>query len=449
MKLKHFYTAIIFLISLQLYAEKFDYDGMRYRGETVKEYAISEKGTLLMKEIHGDIKIIGEARNNILVTERYSINAYSESSAEKIYQEYRAKYILKGNTLIVEGQEDSKRYHSDFLVQVPANFNLDINASGGDLVAEKISGTVEMHTSGGDIDILEIQGNLNINTSGGDINIRKSGEDINAGTSGGDVVCDGIVGKLYAKTSGGDITVEDLQGDGEIRTSGGDIYISHIKGKRFDGSTSGGDIGADYIDADLKLNTSGGDIVIGKTASHVRLHTSGGDIDVEEVGGNLDASTSGGDITVEKVKGTCTVNTSGGDIDLGLAMDNVRATTSGGDIYMSNVYGAVFAHTSGGDIELHKELHKSSKDNTIDLGSSGGDIYLSIPDNIKADIFAQIIVYNKWDKNEIRSDFPLDITQEQRGSKLIITGKGSVNGGGDDITLKTSGGDIKISRLMQ
>jgi DUF4097 and DUF4098 domain-containing protein YvlB len=130
-------------------------------------------------------------------------------------------------------------------------------------------------------------------------------------------------------------------------------------------------------------------------------------------------------------------------------MDNVRATTSGGDIYMSSVYGAVYAHTSGGDVELHKEQQKSSKDNSIDLSSSGGDIYLSVPDDMKADIFAQIIVYDKWDKNEIRSDFPLEITEEQRGSKLIITGKGKINGGGDEITLKTSGGDIKINRSMQ
>jgi len=143
------------------------------------------------------------------------------------------------------------------------------------------------------------------------------------------------------------------------------------------------------------------------------------------------------------------VSTSGGNIEIEFAQDKVRASTSGGDIYISKVYGAVYAHTSGGDIEMRKIIEKSIKDNTIDLSTSGGDIILSLPDNVKADVFAQITVYDKWDKSEIRSDFPLDISKENRGSKLIITGQGRINGGGDAITLKTSGGDIKIDRLMQ
>jgi len=448
MKTKHI-LIILAILSIQLVAEKFNFDGMRYRGETVKEYNITEKGSLVMENIRGDIKIIGEARNNIQVSERYSINAYSESDAEKIFRDYRAKYILKGNTLIIEGEDNSKRYQSDFTIQIPSNFNLDISASGGDIVIETVTGIIESRTSGGDIDILEINGTITINTSGGDINIREANADINAVTSGGDVTLSRISGKLYSKTSGGDISVINLSGDGEVRTSGGDVYISQIKGKYFEGSTSGGDIGADNIDTEINLRTSGGDISVGKTSSHARLHTSGGSIEIDEVGGNLDASTSGGDIEVDRVDGYCILSTSGGNIEIEFARDNVRASTSGGDIYLSTVYGAVYAHTSGGDIEMRKEIVKSIKDNTIDLSTSGGDVFLSLPDNIKADVFAQITVYNKWDDSEIRSDFPLDISKEKRGSKLIITGQGRINGGGEDIVLKTSGGDIKIDRLIQ
>ena len=448
MKSKHILIILAFF-SIQVMAEKFNFDGMRYRGETVKEYNIAEKGSLVMENIHGDIKIIGEARNNIQVSERYSINAYSESDAEKILRDYRAKYILKGNTLVIEGEDNSKRYQSGFTIQIPSNFNLDINASGGDIVIETVTGVIESHTSGGDIDIVEINGKLTLHTSGGDINIREADADINAVTSGGDVTLSQISGKLYSKTSGGDISVKDLIGDGKVRTSGGDVYISQIKGKYFEGSTSGGDIGANNIDTEINLSTSGGDISVGKTSSHVRLHTSGGDIEIDEVGGNLDASTSGGDIEVDRVDGHCVLSTSGGNIEIEFARDNVRASTSGGDIYLSTVYGAVHAHTSGGDIEMRKEIVKSINDNTIDLSTSGGDVSLSLPDNIKADVFAQITVYNKWDDSEIRSDFPLDISKEKRGSKLIITGQGRINGGGEDITLKTSGGDITIDRLIQ
>ncbi|MGC9363066.1 MAG: DUF4097 family beta strand repeat-containing protein [Fidelibacterota bacterium] len=401
---------ILILLYCQLPAQKLEYDGMRYHGESVKEYNISEKGSLVMKKIRGDIKIVGAARNNVTVTERFRINTYSEKEAEKILRAYRAKYIQKGDVLTIEGGDNFRRYQNDFTIQVPNNFNLNIDVIGGDIVTETVNGIIEIRTSGGDIDILETAGKLTVNTSGGDISIRDCRAEIRAITSGGDVVLNQISGNTYAKTSGGDITVKKLIGDGEIKTSGGDIYIAGVRGKFFKGSTSGGDIGADDIDAELTLNTSGGDIDIGR------------------------------------VSGECTLNTSGGDIEVRMAEEKIQATTSGGDIYISEVYGAVYGRTSGGDIEVNKLLRKSLPNHKIDLASSGGDISLTIPDYMKADIFAQITVYDKWDRCEIRSDFPLDIQKESRGSKLIITGEGRINGGGDDITLKTSGGNIDIRR---
>ncbi len=449
MKIKYFGLVFILTVSVFTFAEKFQYDGRRYHGEIRKEYSISDNGGLIMKNIRGDVKIVGEARDNILVAERYSISAYSESSAKKIFRDKRAKYILKGKTLLIEGSSDSRRYRSDFTIRIPSKFNLDISASGGDIVAETVTGVVDINTSGGDVDVIEITGKLNIHTSGGDISAIKCRKDITVNTSGGDIIMKKIIGNLYAKTSGGDITIDDLNGDGKVKTSGGDIYLTRIKGKRLEASTSGGDIDADFIDINVSLSTSGGDINVGKTKSDVHLRTSGGDIEIDEVGGSLDASNSGGDIYVKLVKGACNLHTSGGDIEIDAALHNVKATTSGGDILLSAAAGSIYAHTSGGDVEVRKVLHKAFKDNSIDLASSGGNIRIYLPDNIKADIFSRITVHNKWDKNQIRSDFPLDITKEIKGSKLIITGKGRINGGGDPVNLKTSSGNIIISRLLQ
>lgn len=441
-----FLITLPILLSCLLPAQKLEYDGMRYRGEAVKEYKISDKGTLVMEKIRGDIKIVGEARNSVLVTEQYRINAYSEKEAQKILQNYRAKYLQKGSSLIIEGSDESRRFQNDFFIQIPTRFNLEVDAEGGDIVTETINGTIAIRTAGGDIDIHESDGKITVHTSGGDIAIRDSKAEIRANTSGGDVVLNRIIGDTYAKTSGGDITIKNLEGDGEVKTSGGDIYIVGIQGKYFSGSTSGGDIGADDINAEATLNTSGGDVAVGRINYHARLHSSGGDIEVEEVNGYLDASTSGGDIDIGRVRGECVLHTSGGDIEVSLVENEIRATTSGGDIYMAEAYGAIHASTSGGDIEVNKLLGKSLTDHTVDLTSSGGDIILSIPNEIRADIFAQITVYDKWERCEIRSDFPLDIEKESHGSKLIITGTGRINGGGDDITLKTSGGNININR---
>ncbi len=449
MKLNNLLLIFILIAAVDATAQQFEYDGKYYRGEIKKKYDIPENGLLNMKNINGDVKIVGETRNDILVTERYRISAYSEASARNIFDDSHTKYIFKGKTLIIEGASGSRRYQSNFLIQIPAKFNLDVQASGGDLVTETVSGQINLRTSGGDIDIVDLNGKIDIYTSGGDLTIRQCRKDLNATTSGGNICINKFSGQLQAKTSGGDINIENLDGNGEIKTSGGDIYLTKIKGDRFNATTSGGDIGADYIDTQLELSTSGGDINIGQARANAWLHTSGGDIQIDEVSGNLEANTSGGDISVKYVKGAAILHTSGGDIELERALNNVKATTSGGDINLSYVTGSVYARTSGGNIELEKHLEKTTKDNSIDLASSGGDIAITIPNNMPADIFAKITIYNKWDNNQIRTDFPITVTREVKGSRVIITGKGSINGGGDPINLETSGGDIIIHKIMQ
>lgn len=449
MKLNNLLFAFTLIATINATAQQLNYDGKYYKGEIQKEYEIPENGLLNMKNIRGDVKIVGESRNNIFVTERYRISAYSESSAQKIFDESHTKYIFKGKTLTIEGSSSYRRYQSNFLIQIPAKFNLDVQASGGDLAAESVNGQIYLRTSGGDIDVVALNGKIDLHTSGGDLTIRQCRKDLIANTSGGDICINKFSGQLHAKTSGGDINIEGLEGNGEVRTSGGDIYLTKIKGERFTAGTSGGDIGADYIDARLELTTSGGDINIGKSNSDTRLYTSGGDIQIDEIGRNLEANTSGGDINIHFVRGTAILHTSGGDIEIEKAQSNVKATTSGGDIILSYVTGSIYARTSGGDIELEKHLEKTNKDNAIDLASSGGDISVAIPDNMPADIFARITIYNKWDNNQIRSDFPIAVTREIKDSKIIITGQGSINGGGDSVNLETSNGDIIIHRLMQ
>lgn len=441
-------TLLIPLVALPA-DESLHFDGMRYRGTIEKEFKIHDGGKLIMKDITADVSVTGEARDNIVVTEKYSINAYSEASARKILQEECARYIHKGQILTVEGKNSSRRFDSNFYIKVPHKTRIDITTSGGDLIVESIMDKVELQTSGGDIDGLNIRGDVSMQTSGGDIDLRECFGNVRTRTSGGDIELSKINGNLFAHTSGGDIIVKVLQGDGEIRTSGGDIYLHRIVGNSCTAHTSGGDIGADEIETVLKLTTSGGDITVNASTHNLEAHTSGGDVAIGHVEGSIKASTSGGDINVKAARGICKLKTSGGDIELGRGEDNIEAVTSGGDIFLANAFGAVYARTSGGDIELEKKLISQKRDNTIDLSSSGGDLMLYLPDDIQADLSAEIIVYNKWGDNEIDSDFSLDISKEYRGSKIRLFGQGRINGGGDKISLHTVDGDIKIKRTFK
>lgn len=189
--------------------------------------------------------------------------------------------------------------------KIPHNFILDIETSGGDILAYEVNGEINLETSGGDIILEQNTGELNVNTSGGDIKLRDHKGESYLSTSGGDIEVRGLVGDLDAETSGGDIDLEVTEGEINGSTSGGDItcyYSGKNKGIRL--STSGGSIKVKVpseIKAKVHLYTSGGDCSLyfdnadlSKDKDHeIRGRLNGG-------GELISCSTSGGDVRLSE-----------------------------------------------------------------------------------------------------------------------------------------------------
>jgi DUF4097 and DUF4098 domain-containing protein YvlB len=297
-----------------------------------------------------------------------------------------------GNTVNVNYDPDNGSSHVVFDIKIPEQYDADLHTSGGDIICNgTLTGTITGKTSGGDIKF---------------------------GT---------IKGKVDVSTSGGDITVEDIQGNAKLNTSGGDIRLGMVSGE-------------------AKVTTSGGDIRVKNVGKSLEAHTSGGDLEIGDIGGEAELSTSGGDVKVGKVSGKATLSTSGGDIELKGSTGPVSAHTSGGDINIIDIYGSIDANTSGGDItaELHPDGKGSSK-----LYSSGGTIFLKLPENAKANIDARIRLHD-WkrykDEYDIRSDFKSE-TYVKDDDKREIRASYILNGGGENIKIETSGGNIEIRKL--
>ena len=199
---------------------------------------------------------------------------------------------------------------------------------------------------------------------------------------------------INVKTAGGNIDVEDLQGHAVVSTSGGNLKFDVIKGP-------------------LKAHTSGGNITLIKTEGDADVSTSGGDLRLGEIEGNLVANTSGGNITLEKTKGT------------------VKASTSGGDIHVKEAYGPITAHTSGGNVSVQLNAQPKA---ACSLKTSGGNVDVKLNAKVALDLNAQT------SGGRITSDFP-GIFNKQK-TKLDA----QINGGGTDLVLKTSGGDITIRK---
>jgi hypothetical protein len=164
------------------------------------------------------------------------------------------------------------------------------------------------------------------------------------------------------------------------------------------------------------VSTSGGDIRIRDLEGNIICHTSGGNIKINQVTGDLNANTSGGDIVVNELSGQVDIKTSGGNLKL-LSIDGeIRGETSGGNIEleMKGENKGVFLRTSGGNI--HANFLENTKAE-LDCSTSGGSVDLNTS---KSSSFS-----GKIEDEEIR---------------------GSLNGGGKEIKLRTSGGNIKINQ---
>jgi DUF4097 and DUF4098 domain-containing protein YvlB len=354
-----------------------------------KSFNVNKGGTLEVTVDGGDIRIDVWEKNEVYVKAE-GIDAEDLS---------RLRMEQSGNTVRVEFRRPRGWWsdgHMRFSITVPSEFNAELRTAGGDIDIEgTVNGTVSGSTSGGDVTLRDVKG-----------------------------------GKVDLSTSGGDMRTGNIQGDVKLRTSGGDIELGMVGGEA-NVSTSGGNIKAESVGKTLKASTSGGNIDIG------------------DVGGEANVSTSGGDITVRKVTGSGTLNTSGGNIELASASGKVKAHTSGGDIQLKDITGSIDAATSGGNVVA--ELKPSGKGDSR-LSSSGGEITLYVPETAKATIDATIRIQGGWrshrDEYKVRSDFKADLYEQDEDGHEVHA-RYVLNGGGDEITLKTVNSDIQVLKLRK
>ena len=198
--------------------------------------------------------------------------------------------------------------------------------------------------------------------------------------------------------------------------------------------TSGGSVELDDVGGAAEVRTSGGSIKTGRLGGVANLRTSGGSIAIDGAAAKVDARTSGGSIRVGDTDGPVEVRTSGGSIALARIRGSVVARTSGGGITIEDATGSVDASTSGGSIKarLSGQMIADSK-----LSTSGGGITVSMAPNVAADLDARA------SGGGVSSDLPITIQGTMDDDEL----RGKINGGGPKLTLRTSGGGIKVKSL--
>jgi DUF4097 and DUF4098 domain-containing protein YvlB len=161
----------------------------------------------------------------------------------------------------------------------------------------------------------------------------------------------------------------------------------------------------------------------------VNARTSGGSIDAQDTVGSVKLNTSGGDVTARNLNGTVWLRTSGGQITADAIKGDVEANTSGGDVRLLDIDGNINAHTSGGNVRVSlKGANRGIKATT-----SGGDVELILPRGTTGNVSAAT------SGGAVTTDIPVTTTV-MKDSRL----EGTLNGGGQPIEARTSGGNIRL-----
>lgn len=207
--------------------------------------------------------------------------------------------------------------------------------------------------------------------------------------------------------------------------------ISVPRDYNVDLETAGGNIKVDDLNGDLRSETAGGNLDFGNISGTIWAHTAGGNITLEGSSGSADVSTSGGNITIGDVDGDVDAETSGGSIRIERAGGEVHASTAGGNIEVREVGGTIKATTSGGNVSATITRQPAGD---CRLSTSAGTVTVTLAEGIAVDVDARTSI------GGVSSDFSIDGTV---GRNSI---RGSINGGGPELHLRTSAGSIRIRR---
>ena len=200
---------------------------------------------------------------------------------------------------------------------------------------------------------------------------------------------------VEVKGSGGKLAISDLDGRVRAESSGGSLRATDL-GSSAILMSSGGGLVAERIRGDVEIQSSGGSVKTRQIGGATVLRSSGGSVEATDIGGDLDAESSGGGVRIAEAHGAVVAESSGGPVKVGFAAGNSR----GGRL-----------QSSGGGLEVTLD---GSSSVTIDAVASGGGV---------------------------RCDLPLTARGKLRRGLL----QGDLNGGGEVLRLRSSGGGITIA----
>lgn len=289
----------------------------------------------------------------------------------------------------------------------------ELEASFGELRAERVAGNATLKNRHGDVAASGIQGVLTLSSRYGDVELRDLQERALVEVEHGDVSAKGVSG-LALDLKYGDLDAEDVRGDIEVRGEHNGVRVSGVTGRAA--------IEASYQDMDLAKVA--GDVSVKAEHSEVRVTGARGAVSVE---------TSFDDVSLADIDGPVEVGIEHGGLHAERLARGVKARVSGDDVVLDSFRGPVTIEARRAGVRLVPDGPLASP---VSVSTANGDIRLEVPAGSRFDLDVTA------EAGEIGMEgVPgLIMTESAKGR---VTAK--VGGGGDAVKLHTDHGDVKLA----
>jgi len=360
----------------------------------------------------GDVTVIGADVDSVQVK---AVKTAYDSSQSRADQEVKTiKYTMEqtGNAITLKYELPKSMNFSnnvntvDFIVTVPSETSVNVDGGFGEVSVSDINGAVTIVNDFGEVTAKNIQGELSVNTQSGTVDASS----IDAGTR--NIELSSGFGKVsIEKASGKEIRLNSKSGVlqmTDVQASGNVTMATDFGDASFDGGSAG----------TLEIITQSGKV----TLSTLDLR------------GGLTARSEFGEIRLEQVKASSyDLETNSGSVTADGVLGKVKAHSGFGSVTVTNAEAVTLdLSTKSGPVSFEGSLGEGPHS----LVSDFGEISLTIP----AD--SALNVDLKTNFGSIQSEIPITVTLTGELEKGHQTG--TLNEGGDPLTVETGSGSITI-----
>ncbi len=368
--------------------------------------------TLTVHDDAGKVTVTGGEGKQVSVRVVKTGSAFTLPGAENDLKNIKYDIKQDGNSITLTYKIDNPNLGDhvdtvDFIVSVPSETSVDIEAQFGEVSVAGTDGTVKIVDKFGEVTVENIAGGVNVDTQSGQVNASSidAGSDNIELTSGfGEVSLEKASAKdVRLDSSSGGLQMNEVQASGsvEMNTDFGDARFESGSANELSVETNSGKVGLKTLSVQgaVTAKSEFGEISVERvTAASYDLQTNSGSITVDGVSGKVKAHSGFGSVTVQNAESVT--------LDL---------STQSGSVVFEGSLGT-------GPHSLHSDF---------------GEITMTIP----ADSALNVDLTTKF--GSIQSDIPITVVLSGNTQKEHQTG--TMNGGGEQLTVETDSGSISIT----